>query len=387
MSGARRFAIVSPNFYPRVCGVGDHSLRLGQELLRRGHEAAIFSRLPVEPHPEAPDLHVQGIEGRLPAVVAQGLTRAIDSYRPTELFLQFTSQMLDVWRFGSPAVPWIVEHARRSGIRVTLIAHELFVPWLPRPDLLLAALLQRAQFALLLKRCDRVFVTTDTRATFVEPLCRFLGVDVPGVIRVGPNALPVERSQRPPEPRARPFPQIGLFSTAAVGKRFDVVLDAFAEIAAAVPTAELVLIGDLGPPERPRVRAILEAISRHPARARIRVTGRLSLAQIAEEMSRLDLYLFPMETGANTRSGTLPVALGSGLPTVAVRGPDTDLALFRGDENIVFAPELTASAFADAALRLLADPVALARVGEGGRRLYTEHISWARIADRLLADR
>ena len=344
----------------------------------------IFSREPVDRHPEAPDVEVRGVVGRLPIVVAQHLAKALSEYRPMDLLFQYTNQMWDSWRFGSPAATWLAAQARRSGARVTLIAHELFVPWLVRPDLALAALLQRIQFAMLLRTCDRFFVTTDTRARFIAPLCRRLGVGVPQVTRVGPNALPIENRRRPEAGMGR-APQIGLFSTAAVGKRFDVVLDAFARIASTISSAELVLIGDLGPPDRPRVRAIVDAISRHPARRRIRVTGRLSLSQIAFEMAGLDLYLFPMETGANTRSGTLPAALGSGLPSVAVCGPETDLELFRDGENIVFASEMSGLAFADAALRLLGSPSTLARVGEGGRRLYAEHMSWERIADHLLA--
>ena len=164
------------------------------------------------------------------------------------------------------------------------------------------------------------------------------------------------------------------------------VLDAFARIVGEIPGAELILMGDLGPPDQPNVRAILEQVARHPARAQIRLTGRLSLAEIASEMAALDLYLFAMETGANTRSSTLPSALGAGIPTVAVRGAETDLSLFHDGDNLVFADDMTGAAFAEAALRLLKDPAALARVGEGGRRLYDEHLSWERIGDRLLAD-
>ena len=98
------------------------------------------------------------------------------------------------------------------------------------------------------------------------------------------------------------------------------------------------------------------------------------------------MYLFPMVTGANTRSGTLPLALGSGIPTVAIAGSETDPALFRDGENIVFAEEMSGSAFAAAALRLLRQPDEAGRIGEGGRRLHGEHLSWSRIGDRLLAD-
>jgi glycosyltransferase involved in cell wall biosynthesis len=381
----RRFALVAPNFHPRVCGVGDHSARLGDELRSRGHEVVVYSRLPVAPHPEAPAVEVRGLPGRVPTLIAHHVARAIAARPPTDVILQYTAQMWDAWRFGSPALIWLAMQARRAGARVTLIAHELYVPWLPRPDLALAALSQRLQLAALVRACDHVFVTTETRAAQIASACALLGAPAPGVIRVGANAIPVPRGPRDVVAGGRSGPQLGVFSTAAVGKRFDVVLDAFARVAREVPAAELVLIGDLGPPDRPRVREILESVRRHPAAARIRMTGRLPLSDVAAEIGALDAYLFPMSTGANTRSGTLPVALGAGLPVVAVSGPETDADLFRDGENIVLAANLDGLAFADATLRLLRDPALAARVGAGARRLYDEHLAWPRIADHLLA--
>ena len=377
----RRFAIVTPNFYPRVCGVGDNSLRLAQELQRRQHEVMIFSRAPAERHPEAADLPVHGAAGSMPSLVARHLVGAIEAFRPTEIVLQYTNQMWNGWRFGSFVPALLMRRLQRTGARLTVIAHEPFLRWMSRPDLLVASALQRAQLAMLVRQCQRFFVTTETRVRIVAPLLQMVGAVAPEVIRIGSNALPAERR---PDPGGGP--KIGFFSTAAFGKRYDVVLDAFERIAAEIPAAELVLIGDLGPPDQPNVRAVHQAVSRHPARGRIRLTGRLSLVEVARETATLDLYLFPMETGANTRSSTLPGALGSGIPTVAVRGVETDLALFRDGENVAFADEMTGPAFATAALRLLRDPSAAARVGEGGRRLYAEQLSWARIGDRLLAD-
>jgi glycosyltransferase involved in cell wall biosynthesis len=164
-----------------------------------------------------------------------------------------------------------------------------------------------------------------------------------------------------------------------------VVLEAFARISAEFPLAELVLMGDLGPSDHPRVLEIMNAVSKHPHKGRIRMTGRLPLAQIATEMAKLDLYLFAMNTGANTRSGTLPVALGSGVPIIAVRGIETDPLLFRSNETVVFADDLSGTAFGEAALSLLRNPILRKQVAEGGRRLYAEQMNWERIADRLLA--
>jgi len=382
MASKRRFAIISPNFHPRICGIGDHSARLGQELIRRGQDVAVFTRQPAGPNPETPELEIHGAEGSVSLTIAEGVRRAVAEWRPTDVIFQYTSQIWNSWRFGSLAQLWLTALARTAGVRVTLIAHELFVPWIARPDLLLATLLQRVQFAAVLKSCHRVFVTTESRARYIEPACRLLGLPAPEVLRVGANAIPTQGAGLFSKGDSE-APRLGVFSTAAVGKRFDVVLDAFTTIVREFPEAELVLIGDLGPAEAIRVRSIEDAARRHPAAPKIRITGKLSLPEIAREVAALDVYLFPMNTGANTRSGTLPVALGSGLPVVAVRGIETDASLFSGD-NMVIASELSGPAFATAALALLRDRARMTSVGEGARRLFLEYLSWSRIVDCLL---
>ena len=112
MSDARRLALVCPNFYPQTCGVGDNSLRLGQELLRRGHQVAIFSRAPAERHPDAPDLLVHAAPHRFPSAIALSLGSQLARFRPTHVILQFTGQMWDAWRLGSPA-PWLLAADQR----------------------------------------------------------------------------------------------------------------------------------------------------------------------------------------------------------------------------------------------------------------------------------
>jgi len=376
--GHLRIVIVSPNFFPRTCGVGDNSLRLGAELHRRGHDVTIMSWNPAETHPEAPHVRVVGVDGATPVVVAHRLADAIAAIKPTNVIFGFTAQMWGGWRFASPASPWLAHRARRSGARVSLVVHEPFFSWSARPDLIVASALQRFQLAATIAASDDCFVTTESRVSLLAPLCRMVGRPAPQVFRIGANALPVPNRADPDRPK------IGLFSTAAAGKRLDVLLDAFEIVAPKVPSAELVFIGDLGPPDRPSVRSLLDRIQRHPAANRIRVTGKLPLTGVAQGIAELAAFLFPMDTGANTRSSVLPIALGSGVPVVATRGLETDPSLFRDGENVVFASGLEGKAFAKATLQLLQDPELAARIGGGGRDLYARHLAWDRIADDLL---
>jgi D-inositol-3-phosphate glycosyltransferase len=375
----RRFAFVTPNFHPRTCGVGDYSMRLAQELQRRGHEVSIFSRNPAQRHPDGPDVAVTGADGPTPLAIAARLWPKIRAAAPTDLVLQYTPQMLGGSRFGSPATLFLAAAARRAGMNVVVVAHELFLPWGRRPDLAAGAALMRGQLALLMKLSHRVLVTMEMRVAELEPLTRAARPARPvGVVRIGTAALPA------PSVRTAGRLRLGVFSTLASTKRFDIVLDAFAEVLARHPHAELVLLGDFGKPDDPRVRALQDAIARHPGRERIRVTGKLDLPDVAREVAALDVYLFPMISGANTRTSTLPLALGAGVPVVATRSYETD-SLFVDRENILFADALTGAAFARGALRLVEDGALADQVARGARILYEKHLSWERIGDQFLA--
>ena len=379
MLAARRFALVCPNYHPRTCGVGDHSMRLAQELRRRGFEAEIFTRGPALPSPEAPTVPVTGVSGATPLLIAERLRREIERFAPTDLIIQYTPQMFDAWRWGSAATLWLAMEARRKGVNVVVLAHELFLSWSRRPDLALGAALLRAQFAALAALANRLFVTVEARARRVAGWLRVARIKSNvGVIRVGAGALPVERKA------AAGTMRIGTFSTLGSGKRFDVTLDCFRLVGEQRPDAELILLGDLGDSGQAKRRELERTIAAHPARDRIRIAGKQTLSAIAQEVAALDVFLFPMDTGANTRSSTLPLALGSGLPVVAIRGVETD-DLFVDRDNIVFAASMAGDSFTAATMQIATDRALAERVSRGATALYRDNLSWQRIGDDLLA--
>jgi glycosyltransferase involved in cell wall biosynthesis len=373
----RKFAIVSPNYHPATCGIGDHSMRLATELRRRGHQATIFTRAPAAPNPEAADTPIVSAPRRSPLEIAGTIARLIDQSDATDVILQYSARMWDASRFGSPALPMLAA-ALRGRLRLSLVAHELYTPWSRRPDLALGSAALRAQLGAVMAVCDAVFVTTGTRLPLVA--CAVAALRLPprlGVLRVGSNALPVAGGASLGTPR------FGLFSTLAVGKRFDVVVSAFETIWRRRPDAELIVIGDLGPPSGRAHRMLAAQIEASPAAARIHLTGKITLSEVASIVSTLGVYLFPMDTGANTRSGTLPIAFATGVPVVAIRGQETD-PIFEDRDNVLFAGALDGPAFAAAALEILDDARLAERLSVGGRRLFERHLSWERIGEAFL---
>jgi glycosyltransferase involved in cell wall biosynthesis len=374
----KRFAIVSPNYYPVTCGVGDHSMRVAAELRRRGHDAIIFTRAPATPNPEAPDVPVSAIRESWPTRIANGIAREIAGGDFTNVIIQYTPRMWDASRIGSPALPLLAGRLRRLPVQTALVVHEPYTPWRARPDLAVGAALLRAQLAVLIRATQRQFVTTESRRGLVSGTFRVAGAAAPAVLRVGANAVP------PGTVWQHGGHRIGVFSTLAFGKNFDAVLDAFEEVSGTFPDAELVLLGDFGPSTGAASKALAKRIARSPHAERIRVTGKLPLGDVARIVSTLNVYFFPMNTGANTRSGTLPVALAAGIPVVATRGIETD-SLFVGDANVLFADRLDGPSFASRAIQVFRDPSLAARLSAGGRQLYADHLSWPSIVDSLLS--
>jgi glycosyltransferase involved in cell wall biosynthesis len=373
----RKFAIVAPNYHPATCGIGDHSMRLATELRRRGHEATIFSRSPAAPNPEAADTPVVAVPRGSPLEIAGNIAKLIEQSEPTDVILQYSARMWDASRFGSPALPMLAA-ALRGRRRLSLVAHELYTPWSRRPDLALASAALRGQFGAVMAVCDAVFVTTETRLPLIADAGAALRPSPRlGVLRVGSNALPVAGGP------SLGAPKIGIFSTLAVGKRFDVVVSAFEAIWRRRPDAELIVIGDLGPPSGRAYRMLAAQIEASPAAARIHLTGKIKLSEVASIVSSLGVYLFPMDTGANTRSSTLPIAFATGVPVVAILGQETD-SIFEDRGNVLYASALDGPAFARAALEILDGPRLSETLSAGGRRLFERHLSWERIGDAFL---
>jgi glycosyltransferase involved in cell wall biosynthesis len=224
---------------------------------------------------------------------------------------------------------------------------------------------------------DRVVVTTENRASDLEWMRRLTRQDKIDIVPVGPNVLPVQRKKTD-----GPF-RLGTFSQLSTSKRIDSAIEAFALVAAEVPFSELVLIGDMS--GEGLLARRLDVLTRDsPYASRLKKTGRLSLAQIGEHMSQLDVFLFPMVQGMTTRSGTLPVALGSGVPVVGMKGVETS-PWFVPDENYVDSGTLKPSQIAAAALRLKREPELGLRVASGGRALFAQHLTWTEIAKALVS--
>ncbi len=164
----------------------------------------------------------------------------------------------------------------------------------------------------------------------------------------------------------------------------DLVVDAFALIAAAHPTAQFTFVGpDAGVPRAGGGMDMLsDRLARlpEPIRSRIRAVGKQSREEVAALRARHGVTL--VASRYENFGGTLieAMAVGSAVVSTSVGG-QKEIATH--EETGLLVPPEDPEAMAEACLRLMGDPEMARRLGEAARRHVTDGYAPEAIARRM----
>lgn len=197
-----------------------------------------------------------------------------------------------------------------------------------------------------------------------------LGV-APHRVALAPNGRDPEVF-RPGRPRSGGPPTVLFVGALTDGKRPDEFLRTITDLRSRGIDLEATLIGD-GP-----VRASLE-----PAAAEAGVAMLGSRSDVAEQMRRADLLVFPSRPTGEGMPGVLIEAGLSGLPVVATAAPGVSWIVRDGETGVVV-PVEDHHAMVEATATLLADPGLRSSMGGAARRHCLANFSLGAVADRWL---
>ncbi len=360
-----RLALVTEFYYPHLGGVTEHVHHLARELRRRGHDVTIITS------------SMRGQAADPPYVRRIGTSRVIYS---NGAFARITTG----WRLPSRIEGILrdigaeVVHVQ-DGLAPVLgpvaagAAHRLDIPvvatfhsWFPR------SLGCRVFRRPLQRRLDRLAATIAVSEPVVRALSRYFrarweiianGVDVD---LFHPNG------RRPADPLEQ-SPRLLFLGRLDPRNGLDTVLAAMSNILARYPATELVVAGD-GP-----LRAWYERRARPLGRS-VRFIGRIN-GERPERYGSADLYLCP--TTKASFGITLLEAMACGIPLIA-----SDITGFRelvdGGAEAMLVPHDDPAAWAEATVKLLADPSRRAAMGLAGRGKAARY-AWPVITDRIMA--
>jgi sugar transferase (PEP-CTERM/EpsH1 system associated) len=221
-----------------------------------------------------------------------------------------------------------------------------------------------------LRRYERGLAVTADRTVVVSRRDREAIGDLPGLCIV-PNAVDLEAfpfSDQGREPGTLVFSgNMGYFPNANAAVWF--AREVLPRVRRARPDARFLIVGA-------RPARSVRALANDPA---VTITGRVD--SVGSYLRRAAVAVVPMRSGSGQQFKILE-AMASGAPLVATAAEAEQIGAENGRELLV-ADE--ASAFAEAVLALLTDPLRAAALAERARRLVEARFSWRHSVDALEA--
>jgi glycosyltransferase involved in cell wall biosynthesis len=181
----------------------------------------------------------------------------------------------------------------------------------------------------------------------------------------------------PPEPGAV---TIGMVSTLRPWHGVDLLVDAFARLAAMRPACRLLIVGD-----GPAREALLGDLSRRGLKERAVLTGAVSPESVPAWLTSMDIAVVPYRADADQYFSPLKLfeSMAAGRAIVASRTGQVASVIEHG-HNGLLCEAGDAAAMAGAFCRLGDDPSERLRLGKAARQSAVRNHSWDAVLDRAI---
>jgi phosphatidylinositol alpha-mannosyltransferase len=358
-------ALVTEFYYPHLGGVTEHVHHLGRELRRRGHQTTIITSHMGLDRIDPPYVRRLGTSR---VIYSNGSFARITTgwrltHRIASVLREIGAEVVHVQDGVAPVLgPLAADAAGRLGLPVVATFHS----WFPR------SIGCRVFRRPLQRRLDRLAA----QIAVSEPVVRALSRYFRGSWEIIPNGVDVDLFH-PNGRRETDYlaggPRLLFLGRLDPRNGLETVLEAMPRILQRHPRTTLVIAGD-GP-----LRRMYERAAR-PLGPAVQFVGRVN-GERPEYYGTADLYLCP--TTKASFGITLLEAMACGTPLLA-----SDITGFRelvaGGAEAVLVPPREPRAWADAVVRLIADPVRRAAMGQAGRTKAAD-FAWPRVTDQVLA--
>ena len=362
-----RIGIFTNAYKPEISGVVNSIGILRNELVRQGHAVYIFA-------PEAPNYEDEeyGIF-RYPAIklpVSVNFPLAI----PVSPFVDWVVPRLklDILHSHHPILlgEEAINFAKQLNLPHVFTHHtqyEEYSHYIPFNQNIVKTL-TREMVRSFLNRCVRIIAPTESiRAQLKEQY-----PEVAERLRVLPSPINLEDfapEKLNPAPIRRKYGLEGTFTFVSVArltpeKSFDVLLKAFARVAASHAKARLLLVGD--GPSKKELRKLCRELS---IADRVFFTGLVEYGGVPHYLAAGDAFAFASTT--ETQGLVMVEGMAAGLPVVAVDAPGNRDVIRHGENGLL--TERGAGALAAGMRRLMEDADLHRRLREGARKTAVEY--------------
>lgn len=368
-----RILMICPSYPPQdaICGVGDYTRCLAEELARQGEDVVAVTSDRYRGS-TAGSVRVVPMFQRWTWDTAIRLAKLSMYPRADVIHFQYTPELYGQG-LGMVLAPLLLRmQARQTAVVVTF--HTLigggFQSKLMAPYLLAAAhhsiSANEEVTALIRRHLPRLA----RRMTEIP-----IGASIPAVATAFSNRKEENRRVLG-MPNASPL--LVYFGLVYPGKGLETLFEALRYVLSAYSHATLMIIGNVRPQDQ-AYRAYLEQLSRDlGVDASIRWMEYQPADAVARLLQAADLFVVPYDQGVSIRRSSLMAGLAQGLPVVSTY-PAVPSAYLRDGDNISLVPSRDPHALAERIVSLLTQPDDAIRMGKAAAAL-AERFTWLVIA-------
>lgn len=354
-----KIVFITNSYPPQICGVGDYTYHLSQELLNRGFKTRIL-KLDMSTYAD------------------------IIKIKPDLVNIQYTPSLYMSACLGL-AVVILAFRIKLCGLRCITTFHERYRGLNSNPKLALLALIERINFLLIAMASESVVFCAQhwvkdfrsysswmRKRTYYLPV----GSNIPCISLTGETRYK-KRLELGAKDEAIILGTFGKVNNSINNFYFDTLLNCFENLKIKGYDVILLLIGwpskenDLYSPYKERI-----------ASKNILPLGRLAASQVGEYLNIIDIYLAPFDDGLTARKGTVMAAMHHGLPVISTIGAKTD-AVFDSCGAIKLTKPKK-KLFLDALIDLAGNSSKCAQLGRAAKSFYEENFSWVRITGEFI---
>lgn len=379
-----KICLISPNFPPARCGVGDYTCHLARELARQGWEVAVITaRKPGLTPLQDDKVEVLPVIERWDFSAIRQMVNLSKQRQFDVVNFQYVPNAYNKYAIPFPICFLPIALRAFSPARVVVTLHELYYSRSWRLKTALVGWLQRSGLIVLVLGSHKLIVTTKDRYCRLQELFPWKKKDL-ALIPVGSNipVMSVADEEKEELRRAIGIREgtlvLVLFGLVNPGKQVSMALQALKNLADKGHDVRLICLGSMG-------EQVLRSMDGMDAtlQEKVIVPGYLSADQVSRYFSISDIYLLPLADGASTRRTTLFSAMAHGLAIVTTLGQSTDVEFLTND-FLKLVPANDERAFVDAVQELAENPSLRQRLGHNAQAFYQTHLAWNCIAEQLI---
>jgi phosphatidylinositol alpha 1,6-mannosyltransferase len=383
-----KILIITPNYPPIVCGIGDYSRQLAKTLCEQGHEVHVLtsSLENVETSAREWDQNIRVYE-RNTCWRAKEVVADIERLPPVDhILIQYAPTLFHPWGI-SILFAQLAFRLKRTGKHAHLIAHELFLDisfrsW-KRSSI---SILQRILFLLAYSQVSSLIVTTQARYQSIRKWLPVFSHKI-HYVPVGTNISidstgnadsQVKREAQQP----RRFVAVTLGQLQA-GRDYEGMLRAIAHLQKEGIAVQLQCLGYVNR-STPRFHQLTQLSSNLGLAGRVSWHGYLPDEAIRHWMEAADAYLHIYSGGpVSNSSTTLATALGFGVPIIAAHG-ELPTYPFVHQQNALLFHGTIEDAVYKGIKTLMENKQLMIQLRSNAQELYRTHLSWPSIATAII---